>query len=976
MKYFSGFFLLSVLIHFYIMNPAYSQQDSPFTGNRQQWVDSLMSEMTLKEKVGQLFMVAAYSNRDSVHTNEIKKLIRDHHIGGLIFFQGGPLRQAVLTNEYQEISGVPLLIAMDAEWGLGMRLDSTIRYPYQMALGAIRDDQLIYEMGAGIASQFKRLGMHVNFAPVVDVNNNAKNPVINFRSFGEIRENVAGKGLAYMSGMQESGILACAKHFPGHGDTDVDSHQDLPVINHPVERLNEVELYPFRELIREGLGSIMVAHLNIPALDPVPRQASTLSQKIVTGLLKDTLGFEGIVFTDALNMEGVAKYFQPGEVDLNAYLAGNDVLLYSLDVPRGINLILNAVKQGKIDMETIDNSVRKILKLKLWSGLDQLKPVEIRHLTEDLNAAQDIVLLRKLTAESFTMLKNEGHRIPLERLDTLRIASVTMGDSRRNIFHERLDDYAFVDHIFLSAEDNYLMVKSRLDEYNLLIINFAGLSQYASRNFGLKQELITMTDQILMNHPSVMVWHGNPYGLDRIKNADQAVSILVTYQENNLTRDLSAQAIFGGFSVHGRLPVSINERFPSGSGVDTKGNIRFGYTIPEEVGLDGEKLESGLDSLASYALRENIAPGLQLLVARDQKVVFHKTYGYHTYDRLEEVRKDDLYDFASVTKITSALPALMRLHDQQKFDLDASLGDYLRYFRRGNKKDIPIRRILSHNAGFIPYISYYQTTTRRSGKYKCRTLSLDSSARFPIKLTDDLFLYKNYKKKMYRMIRKSPVNPEQGYLYSGLAFYLWPEIIGNITGQDYEQYLKDSIYHILGANSLTYNPYKYFDLNRVIPTENDTFFRKIQIHGLVHDEGAAMMEGVSANAGLFGTATDLAKIMQMYQNMGEYGGYRFISRPTVKKFTACHYCNEDVRRGLAFDKPLIKNKEEGMPAIDAGEDSFGHSGYTGTYTWADPNTGILFVFMSNRVYPTRANNKIAELRIRPQMHQVIYDARN
>jgi CubicO group peptidase (beta-lactamase class C family) len=478
-----------------------------------------------------------------------------------------------------------------------------------------------------------------------------------------------------------------------------------------------------------------------------------------------------------------------------------------------------------------------------------------------------------------------------------------------------------------------------------------------------------------MSHPSVIVWHGNPYGLNRIKNAEKALSILVTYQESSLTRDLSAQAVFGGISVRGRLPVSINDRFPSGTGINTEGEIRFGYTIPEEAGLDGEELASRLDSLAHYALTENVAPGLQLLVARDQKVVFHKTYGYHTYDSLEEVRKDDLYDFASVTKITSALPALMRLRDQQKFDLDATLGDYLRYFKRGNKKDIPVRRILSHNAGFIPYISYWQTTTRRNGKYKCRTLSLDSSARYPVKLTDDLFLYKNYKRKIYRMIRKSPVNPEQGYLYSGLSFYLWPEIIESITGVDYEHYLKDSIYHILGAETLTYNPYKQFELERIIPTENDTFFRKIQIHGLVHDEGAAMMDGISANAGLFGTANDLAKLMQMYMNMGKYGDYRFISSPTMKYFTAYHYSNENVHRGLGFDKPLLQNKEKGMPARDATEDSFGHSGYTGTFTWADPDTGILFVFMSNRVYPTRANNKIAQLSIRPKMHQAIYDAR-
>jgi beta-glucosidase-like glycosyl hydrolase/CubicO group peptidase (beta-lactamase class C family) len=920
-------------------------------------------------------MVAAYSNREKEHTEQIKALIREYNIGGLIFFQGGPVRQAMLTNEYQSLSKVPLLIAMDAEWGVGMRLDSTLRYPYQMALGAVEDNRLIYQMGTDIANQFHRIGMHINFAPVIDVNNNAKNPVINFRSFGEIKDQVTAKGLAYMHGMQDHGILACGKHFPGHGDTDVDSHQDLPIINHTLARLNEIELYPFRKLIEEGLGSIMVAHLSIPSLDPTPLQPSTLSRAIVTGLLKDSLGFEGIVFTDALNMEGVAKYYEPGEVDLNAFLAGNDVLLYSLDVPRGISLIFKAVNDGRIDIKTLDNRVRKIISLKYWAGLNDPKTVDIRKLTDDLNSPENIALLRKLVAASFTLIKNERYLIPLKRIDTLRVASVTIGESHNDIFHERMDDYSQIDHLFLKDGESYRALQTKLSKYNLLILNFTDLSQYASRNFGLSENSLMNINQILQNHPSIIVWNGNPYGIDKIENADQALSILVTYQESHYTKDLSVQALFGAIGLSGKLPVTINEKFPAGTGLVTEGNLRLGYAIPEEEGLDGSRIEHGIDSLATYALREGVAPGLQVLVARNQKVVFHKTYGYHTYDSLQKVQKDDLYDFASVTKVTSALPALMQLYDQQKFDLDATLGDYLPYFHRGNKKEITIRRILSHNAGLQSWIAYWQTTLRKNGKYKFNTLSNDSSERYPIKLTNNLFQYKNYKKKIYRMIRKSPVNPDQGYVYSGLSFYLWPEIVENLTGMGFEKYLKDSIYHILGAYTLTYNPFKHYDLDRIIPTENDTFFRKVQIHGMVHDEGAAMMDGVSGNAGLFGTATDLAKLMQMYLNMGEYGGYQFISRPTMKNFTAYHYANENVHRGLGFDKPLLKDKEQGMPAKDAGEDSFGHSGYTGTFTWADPDTGILFVFMSNRVYPTRENNKIASLSIRPKMHQVIYDAR-
>ena len=971
-------FKASILVIFIItgvFNSSVSQIKPPFLDNQTDWVDSVFATLDLDAKIGQLFMVAAYSNRDDLHRQEILELVEKYKIGGLIFFQGGPVRQANLNNEYQSKAEVPLLVAMDCEWGVGMRLDSTIRYPYQMPLGAVQDNDLIHDMGKEIARQFKRLGMHVNFAPVIDVNNNAKNPVINFRSFGEDKFNVAEKGIAYMKGMQDYGVLACGKHFPGHGDTDVDSHKDLPVIGHNMERLNNVELYPFKRLMNEGLGSVMVAHLSIPVLDPTNNLPSTLSSPIIKGLLKDSLGFEGMVFTDALNMEGVAKYYEPGEVDLKAYLAGNDVLLFSLNVPKGIELIKEAVLDKKISLDEIDASVRKILHLKYWAGLDRKQYVETQGLIDDLNNIQTKLLNRKLVEASLTVIRNDDGILPLKGLDSLKIASITIDEEVKDPFNDRLSSYTNVDHLLISENQRTDELLSWLETHNLVILNVTGLSQYAYRNFGLTEAKISLINEIIKNKPVILVWHGNPYGLDKINTLDQAKAVIVSYQENTISFDLSAQLIFGGISANGKLPVSINNNYPAGTGVTVKGNIRLGYTMPEEVGLDGEFLNFKLDSIAKYALEEEVAPGLQVLVARHGKVVFHKAWGHHTYAREHEVKTTDIYDFASVTKVTSALPGLMKMHDAEKFDLDGTIGDYLDYFDRGNKKDLIIRRILSHNAGLQSWIAYWTTTFKNNGKYKRNTLSNDSSARYSIKLTDDLFLYNNYRDKIYKMILKSPVNPDQGYVYSGLSFYLWPEIIEELTGQDYETYLKSTFYKPLGANTLTFNPYKHFSLSQIVPTENDTFFRKMQIHGVVHDEGAAMMNGLSANAGLFGSANDLAKLIQMYLNMGSYGGNQFISEGTMKKFTFCHYCNEGIRRGLGFDKPLLENKDKGIPAEDAGPDSFGHSGYTGMFTWADPDSGILFVFCSNRVYPTRANNKIANLSIRPKMHQVIYDAR-
>lgn len=976
LKRFMGIVLWAiVLVQFLSGMPLKAQNSPPFIDESSRWVDSLMAMMDLDHKVGQLFMVAAYSNRDDAHRDEILRLIEDYHIGGLIFFQGGPVRQAQLSNHFQESAKIPLLIAMDAEWGLGMRLDSTFRYPYQMALGAIHDNQLIYDMGADIARQFHRLGMHINFAPVIDVNNNANNPVINFRSFGEDKYKVSDKGLSYMKGMQDHGILASGKHFPGHGDTDTDSHKDLPVIAHPRERLNDVELYPFTRLMKEGLGSVMVAHLSIPSLDATPDLPSTLSHRIVTDLLKDSLQFEGLAFTDALNMEGVAKYYEPGEVDLRALIAGNDVLLFSKNVPRGIELIKEAVREGRIQEGMIDQKVRKILELKYWAGLNQVEPVDMKDLVKDLNDPKEEVLLRKLYSSSLTVIKNDNDLLPLKRLDTLRVISVTLGSEGRNEFHQRLDSYMPVDHLFIKEGFSLESIRQLLEPYNLCILNMSGLSQYASRNFGLTEPEIEAANALIGLKKTILVWHGNPYGLVKIDRFENSQSTIISYQENRYTHDYAAQLIFGGVGATGTLPVRINERFPAGWGIPTEGAIRFSYTIPEEAGLDSDYLVRKLDSMAVYTLENQVAPGVQVLVAKDQKIVYHKAFGFHTYDSLQDVALDDLYDFASVSKITTALPALMRFHDQNTFDLDATLGDYLTYFRRGNKKDIPIRRILSHNAGLQSWIPYWRTTLKQNGKFKRRTLTSQYSDKYSIKLNDSLYLYTNYRDKIYKMIKKSPVDPSQGYLYSGLSFYLWPQVVADLAGQDFEEHLKSTFYRPLGANTLTYNPSKHFPVDRIIPTENDTFFRKMQIHGVVHDEGAAMMDGVSANAGLFGSATDLAKLMQMYMNLGEYGGERYISINTVKKFTSCQYCNEGVRRGLAFDRPLIDHRENGMPARDAGENSFGHSGYTGTFTWADPDTGILFIFFSNRVYPTRDNNKISQLNIRPTMHQIVYDAR-
>ena len=944
-----------------------------------QWVDSVFHSLTLSQRIGQMFMAAAYSNRGPAEQEAILKLIREEHIGGLVFFQGSPERQAKLTNYYQSHSKVPLLMAIDGEWGLGMRLKGTLHFPYQMTLGAIQNDSLIYEMGSEVAREFKRLGLQMNFAPVVDINNNPNNPVINYRSFGMDRDNVSRKGVAYMLGMQQQGVLATGKHFPGHGDTDSDSHKTLPVIRHSRAHLDSLELYPFRQMIQHGVGALMVAHLDIPSLDSTPHLASTLSKPIVTGLLKNELGFRGLAVTDAMNMKGVADYYPPGIADVKAIEAGNDLVEFSKDIPKAIAEVKKALKQGKLRKQDIYQRVKKILRAKYRSGLAKWQPVDLKQLDSDLNTVEAQMLNRKLSEEAVTLLRNANQIVPVRHLEREKIAVVLTGVNRPSRFADFLEKYTRMDVFVLPSDTAKSEPLLRtLSNYSLVILGMQNLSQYPYKNFGLTDQLIQTVDRIVSNHRTITVFFGNPFALDRIPNIGQSKGLIVTYQETPLMQELAAQMVFGAYGIHGKLPVSVNQDFKMGDGLQTVALPRLRYDIPEAVGMDSKYMEHQIDSICQSGLDSAAYPGCEVLVARHGTVVFQKTYGYYTYARQTPVSTNSVYDFASVTKITGTLPVLMQLHDQGKFNLDVPFSTYWPDFKHSNKKEVMIRDVLAHQGRLKSWIPYWRNTVDKKGNLRRRFYSLDSSAKYHYYVAPRIFLRTRYRKKIYKAIRKSPLLPEKKYVYSGLSFYLYPQIIKNATGVDFETYVKDSVYHPLGAWTLTYNPYKHFPLEQIVPTENDTFFRKEQLRGWVHDEGAAMMGGVSGNAGLFGTANDLAKLMQMYLNMGVFGGRRFISDSTLREFTKWQFPENDNRRGLGFDKPNPKNHEgtpeKAYPCMSAGPRSFGHAGYTGTFTWVDPDNGLLYVFFSNRVYPTRLNRKLARMNIRTNILESLYHA--
>ena len=934
------------------------------------WVDSIVKIMTIDQKIGQLFMIPAYSNRDEKHTAEVEAVIKKYEVGGIIFFQGTPDKQLQMTNYFQEVSKVPLLIGFDGEWGLDMRLRNTYRFPWNMTLGAVQDLNLIEEFGVALGKHSKRVGIHFNFAPVVDVNINPKNPIIGNRSFGENAQNVTDKAIAFTRGMQSENVLASAKHFPGHGDTDADSHHTLPTIPFTEARLDSVELFPYKKLFDTGLTSVMVGHLSVPTYEPNLSLPSSLSKNIITGLLKEKLGFKGLILTDALNMKGAADFSSSAEINLEVVKAGNDILLMPNDVPASFARIRKAFDEGEITQERLDHSVRKILKAKYWAGLNTYAPKNDENLAGDLNSITDEVLHHKLVENSITLLDNKKDIFPIKDLVKNHIAYVRLGDSENDTFVDRLNDYTNVDVIFANSLD---VLINKLKPYNLVIIGFHKSNKNPWKDFKFKNQELVWLQEIARKKRVILDVFASPYSLLDIKSFTNIEAVLVSYQNSKIAQDISAQVIFGAKQAKGVLPVSINDNFKAGHCLISANLNRLSYGIPENVGMDSKKLKR-LDSIASVIVDKRMAPGMQLLVARKGEVIYRKSFGYHTAWKTHKVKNTDIYDLASLTKILGALPAIMKANEDGKFTLDSKIGDLMPVLKGTDKDSITVKEALSHYGRFKAWIPYYLTTIDSVTKAPLKELyNVRKTRRYNTNVARNLFLKTSFKDSIYKMIADSPLREKSGYKYSGLIFYLFKEYIENQYNTPLNVFNDINFYNPLGATSLTYKPLEKFSDKRIVPTEIDKFYRKQLLHGYVHDQGAAMLGGVNGNAGLFSNSNDIAKMMQMYLQEGYYGGKQYFKKETINNYNKRHYEVEGVRRGLGFDKPQLDPDVKATCGC-VSDRSFGHSGYTGTYTWADPESEIVYVFLSNRVYPTSANNKLVNENIRTEVQRLIQEA--
>lgn len=937
--------------------------------NQKQWVDSIYMNMTLQEKLGQLFMVDLFSSDPKAKTDKIKKLITDYHLGGIIFSKGGPIRQAKLNKEFQALSKVPLMIGMDAEWGLAMRLDSTYAFPWNMTLGAIKDNSIVEQVGRRIGEQSKRLGVHINFAPVVDININPRNPIIGNRSFGEDRENVTEKAVAFMKGMQSAGVLGSAKHFPGHGDTETDSHKSLPTIDFSRERLDTVELYPYRRIIDEGISSVMIAHLNVPALEPQLNFPSSLSHKVVTGLLQEELGFNGLVFTDALNMKGASNFKNPGEIELAAFLAGNDILLIPEDVPKAMKFLENAYKGQIISEERLAYSVKKILYAKYKVGLNNYKPVNTTYLVDELNTVNDDALYEKAMENALTIIKNDRAILPIKDLKKKKIAYINFGDDSGAEFLDELRKYSEVTWVREKSLDAYI---NKLKNYNYVIVGFHKSNDNPWKKFEFTQNELVWLYEIARTNTVILDVFARPYAMLDLKSTANFEGIIMSYQNSKISQQLSAQLIFGAREAKGILPVSLGSIFPLNTSFQTKSLRRLQYGIPESVGMNTAKLKK-VDSLAHLGMREKMFPGAQVLVARKGKVIYQKNFGYNEYDKKIKVQDSTIYDLASLTKILASLPLVMELVDQDKLSLNSKLSEMLPEYEHSNKANITVKEMLSHYARFKAWLPFYRYTLNSSKNgVSDEYYSNLASKEFTVKVADNLYMRRDYMDSIFDIIKESSLNPKLEYKYSDLPYYILKKYFEKTYGEPMENIVQENLYESLGANHTTYLPLKKFSKDNIPPTEQDNLFRKQKVQGYVHDQGAAMLGGVSGHAGLFSNSNDVAKIMQMYLWKGFYGGERYFNPDVFDKFNTCYYCKKNVRRGVGFDKPQLGTVGPTCGCVSMA--SFGHSGFTGTFAWADPDKEIVYIFLSNRTFPDAENRKLIRSDLRSKIQEAIYAA--
>ena len=963
-----------------------------------QWVDSVFNSLTPEGRVGQLIIAAVTPSGNDATRELVKRLVTQNLVGGLIYEESSIADQAAVTNLAQSLAAVPLMITIDGEWGLGMRLKEVPNFQRNLILGALDDDMLLYEYGREVARQCRRMGIHVNFAPVLDVNDNPLNPVIGDRSFGESPELVARHAIAFARGLEDGGVMAVGKHFPGHGSSSEDSHKTLPVINKSLQEINTCELVPFRRFIDSGLSGILTAHLLVPAIEG-GKAPTSLSPDCVGKLLRDDMGFEGLIFTDALNMKGATQMLK-GSACVNALLAGNDVLLMPENVGAEVAAVLHAVNSGVISQSVIDERCKKMLRYKYALQLTGPQHVNTANLVNDVNSSRATVLKRQLTAGSITVIKNNDNILPIHNLQSRHIAVATIGneDGTASMFTRRCADYAEVKRFDLDKVGSASDLAEQLHDghFNTIIVE-VGADNAANR--------AALNAVVKKCKNLIVVLTCKPY---EIKNYGAAVTnkhvkaVVLTYQNNKLAEDYAAQTIFGGNAAGGNLPVSLSfegkkTRYDAGHGIHYPAT-RLGYSIPAEVGLDA-RLTAQIDSVCRLGVQQHAFPGCQVIVARHGKVVYKGSFGTIDYGSKVKVDDNTLFGLASVSKATGTISGVMKAFDDGKFDLDDKASQYIPGLRNGDKEDITFRDLLYHETGMPASLNMWQMMMdpktysgvliagaedanhpikvmngawgHKDAKLRTDILSTHKTDKFNIAIADGIWGGRVTYDSIMNRIYHAKLGKKK-YLYSCCNFSLLADAVQRMTHSPLNYYVNNYIFAPLGAYHTMYRPLSKFGRDDIAYTEVDTYLRRQHIHGYVHDELAAFSGGVQGNAGLFSNANDLAKLFQMWLNGGTYGGVRLLKASTVETFTTQKSPNS--HRGLGFDKPVIGDPDASNTCPEATPETFGHTGFTGTCFWVDPKNDMFYIFLSNRVSPTRNNPNFGRISARSHINTLIYRA--
>lgn len=941
--------VLPVILLSLLIQPVLGQQD------RSRWVDSVFNTMNRQAKAAQLFMVSTTASLTSEDLEDLEGLVKDG-VGGIHIKRGGLHETATLINKLQQLSDTKLLIGTSAEWGLAQSLDSITGFSKPMVASATNSDSLIRQWSTSIAQQMKRLGFHINFAPNIDNEVFAGDYL---RYFGDTQALAGTTTSAFVEAQKAAGIIAVAKHLPRRWSTERPLSDSMVVIR--LDRIDPSTLEPLQQLISKGLDGILTSYLHFSMQNEQGIVPSSISQAFISEVLRKKLGFNGLVFSDVQHINKKEGKQRSGDLELFAFQTGADVILQSPNPSAGIRKIAREVRKNKILQEQLNASVRKILGAKYDAGLNDLHPVNTDNLNRTTSDPSYQWINTVIAGKAVTVVQNTDSLLPLKTLEDRSFVSISVGKGIGNGFEQSLNKYAsFRHHHVLAAGDTSTV---RILPGDIVVVGVF------PRMLALEKSLTTWINKLAVDHQVILVHFGHPTAA----SGYQAQAIIASYTDEDFMPSVSAQVIFGGISSSGKLPVAAGH-WPARAGITTTTTDRLAYAAPESAGVSSRVLAKIRD-IMDEAIAMGATPGCYTLVAKGGKVIYEESAGHLTYDKTEKVTAETIYDLASVTKISATLQTVMFMHDRGLIDINKKISVYLPELKNSNKADFTIKDILTHQAGLWPFLPFW-TQTMKENAHMPEYYSTSTSASYPFPVSDNLFASSAMKDSLWQWIikariREKPSRTPYDYRYSDMGFYMLQHLAEKILNQPMEDFLAQNLYEPIGAYTTGYLPLRKFEAGRIAPTERDTLFRKSLLVGYVHDQGAAMHGGIAGHAGLFSTANDLAKLGQLWLQKGHYGGVTFYKPETVELFTSRQF--SDSRRGLGWDKP-IPGDWTGPTARFASPRTFGHTGFTGTCIWVDPEFDLVYVFLSNRVQPDMNNNKLLNANIRPRIQQVIYEA--